>query len=234
MKKYLIYYELFMILLAILSIITLWSNNPSLEIVDTIIWIIFVIDVSIRFIKSENKLEYIKKNPFDIIAIIPLDNIFRLARFARLIRIIRLLAIVNRTSLFKVLKTNSLDKIIFITTMLIFLAAIPIKKVEPNIDTYGDALWWAIVTATTVGYGDISPETGLGRLIALILMIFGIGLLGMITGSIATFFIGKEKEEIQGTNVTFIKKELDRIDELTVNDIDTIIMLLEKEKERKN
>lgn len=226
------YYEIFMALLAILSIVIVWLDNPNRGIVDRGIWLIFLVDVSIRFIKSKNKWNYIKKNPFDIIAIIPLDNIFRVARLARLIRLLRTLAIFNRTSFYKVLKTNSLDKVIVATSLLIFLSAIPIKKVEPGIETYGDAVWWAIVTTTTVGYGDISPVTGLGRFIALILMIFGIGLLGMITGSIATFFIGQGKEN-KNSSVEYIKKELDRADELTANDIDTLIILLERMKENR-
>lgn len=231
MKKSL-YYELFMALLAILSIVIVWLDNPNREIVDRGIWLIFLVDVSIRFIKSKNKLDYIKKNPFDIIAVIPLDNIFRAARLARLLRLLRVLAIFNRTSFYKVLKTNSLDKVIAATSLLIFISAIPITMVEPGIDSYGDAVWWAVVTTTTVGYCDISPVTGLGRFIALILMIFGIGLLGMITGSIATFFIRQEKEN-NNSAVEFIKKELDRVDELTANDIDTLIVLLERMKENR-
>lgn len=226
------YYEIFMALLAILSIVIVWLDNPNREIVDRGIWLIFLVDVSIRFIKSKNKWNYIKKNPFDIIAIIPLDNIFRAARLARLLRLLRVLSIVNRTSFYKVLKTNSLDKVIAATSLLIFISAIPITMVEPGIDSYGDAVWWAVVTTTTVGYGDISPVTGLGRFIALILMIFGIGLLGMITGSIATFFIRHEKEN-NNSSVEFIKKELDRADELTANDIDTLIILLERMKENR-
>lgn len=232
MKKYYMYYEVFMAILAIISVAILWIDNPNREIVDIGIWLIFVIDVSTRFIKSKSKFEYIKKNPFDIIAIIPLDNIFRVARLARLARILRLLAIVKRSNISKVLKTNSLDKVIVATTLLIFISAIPVKKVEPGIETYGDAVWWAVVTTTTVGYGDISPVTGLGRFIALILMIFGIGLLGMITGSIATFFIGQGKEN-KNSSVEYIKKELDRVDELTANDIDTLIILLERMKENR-
>jgi len=232
MKKYYLYYEILMALLAIISVAILWIDNPNRDLIDKGIWLIFLIDVSVRFFNSKSKIEYIKKNPFDIIAIIPLDNIFRTARLVRLIRILRLLAIVKRSNISKVLKTNNLDKVLVATTLLIFLSAIPVKKVEPGIETYGDAIWWAIVTTTTVGYGDISPVTGLGRFIALILMIFGIGLLGMITGSIATFFIGQEKEN-KNSSVEYIKKELDRVDELTANDIDTLIILLEKMKENK-
>jgi voltage-gated potassium channel len=59
---------------------------------------------------------------------------------------------------------------------------------------FGDALWWSFVTTTTVGYGDISPKTALGKLIAVMLMIVGIGFLGMLTGTISTYFINKVKK----------------------------------------
>lgn len=61
--------------------------------------------------------------------------------------------------------------------------------VEPTIRTWSDAFWWATVTATTVGYGDISPETSAGRLVAVLLMLVGIGTIGMLTASIATYFL---------------------------------------------
>ena len=64
-----------------------------------------------------------------------------------------------------------------------------------------DALWWSFVTASTVGYGDISPQTGLGRLIASILMLVGIGTIGMLTGTIATYFTNVEKD-LTSTNET--------------------------------
>ena len=68
---------------------------------------------------------------------------------------------------------------------------------EGAITTYGDALWWAIVTITTVGYGDLAPATTEGRIVAALMMLFGIALLGVITGLLATFLVDKvslEKE----------------------------------------
>ncbi|MFS0864526.1 potassium channel family protein [Fredinandcohnia sp. 179-A 10B2 NHS] len=226
MNKKELYYETFMGILAITSVIGIWFNQPSWLLVDRFIWGIFVIDVSVRLFKSKKKWEYIKTHPFDIIAIIPLDSIFRFARFARLIRLFRLLAIFSRLPMGKILKTNNLDKVIVWTFLLIFIAAIPIKLLEPNIATYEDAIWWAIVTATTVGYGDISPETGFGRVIAIVLMLFGIGLIGMVTGSISTYFIRDKK--VENTTVVFIKRELDRYEELSPEDIDTLVLLMKK------
>jgi voltage-gated potassium channel len=63
-----------------------------------------------------------------------------------------------------------------------------------SIGSYGDALWWAIVTATTVGYGDVSPVTVEGRIIAVLLMLTGIGVIGIFTATVASFFFEQEQE----------------------------------------
>lgn len=62
-------------------------------------------------------------------------------------------------------------------------------KQNSNIDDIGDALWWAVTTITTVGYGDRYPVTAVGRLVAAALMVFGIALLGVLTASIAAWFV---------------------------------------------
>ncbi|SFL23112.1 voltage-gated potassium channel [Paenibacillus sp. 1_12] len=227
-------YEIGMLVLALISISFIWVEENTSRIIDWIIWAIFVIDVCIRFFKAENKLEYIKKNPLDIIAIIPLDSIFRLARLARVFRIIRIISMSAHffNPVFKILHTNGLHKLITFTFVLVFISAIPVYLVEPGITTYEDALWWSVVTTTTVGYGDMSPVTFLGRSVAVVLMIIGIGLISMITGTIATYFLSSEKKSAPST-VIFIKQELDRYDELTIDDMDTLLVLLGKMREQK-
>ncbi len=221
-------YEIMMAILAVISVITIWSTHEYVNTIDLVIWLFFVMDVTIRFIKTEQKKEYIKKYPLDIIAIIPLDSIFRLARIARLFRVLRALAILNHyfKPVYAILRTNNLDKVIVVLFVVIFISAIPIRIIEPSIVTYTDAVWWAIVTATTVGYGDISPETVVGRLIAIILMVFGIGLIGLVTSSVATYFL-KGNDEENNPTVEYIKKELDRVEELTDLEIERLRLLLE-------
>ncbi|GAE28605.1 potassium voltage-gated channel subfamily KQT [Halalkalibacter wakoensis JCM 9140] len=228
-------YESVMVLLAIVSVTMIWSDNESLYLIDRIVWFIFLVDVSIRFYKSKGKWEYIKTHPLDFIAIIPFDAIFQLARIARLFRAIRLIAIGAHflKPVFDIVRTNGLHKVITCTAILIFVSAIPIKTIEPSMESYADALWWSIVTATTVGYGDISPETNIGRVIALILMIFGIGLIGMITGSIATYFLSGQQKE-HGA-IEFIKSELSRYEELSEEEFERLLVLmnqLRKEKKK--
>lgn len=90
-----------------------------------------------------------------------------------------------------------MEKVIAAAAFLFFIAAVPIYFLEPFITTYSDAIWWSTVTVTAIGYK--AAETMIGRLIAALLMIVGLGLLGMITGSIATYFIKGEQQVNQTT-----------------------------------
>ncbi|MCE7792323.1 potassium channel family protein [Salipaludibacillus sp. CUR1] len=233
LKKVQIAYECLMLILVIASVSKIWSDNKLLWRFDFFIWMLFVVDYFFRVSISEQKWHYIKKHPLDLIAIIPLDAIFRLARLARLVRVLRLFAIGMRyyKPVHDILKRNGLQKAFTIVIALIFAGAIPIVLVEDSITTYHDAVWWSIVTATTVGYGDISPETILGRLIAVIFMVFGIGLIGLLTGTIATYFIdNKQNIETADKQIEFVKSELDRIDELSNREIENLVYILNSRK----
>lgn len=85
---------------------------------------------------------------------------------------------------------------------------------------FATALWWSITTATTVGYGDISPTTSMGKLAAVMVMIIGIGFIGMLTSSISSFFISNDevnlKEELaklHNENVQ-LNDKLDRLEQI--------------------
>ncbi|SEA52762.1 voltage-gated potassium channel [Thalassobacillus cyri] len=227
-KKVSLFYELTLFTLALISVIFLWSRDPIILLLDQIVWVIFFLDVLIRLIFTKKRWKYIKEHPFDIIAAIPLDNIFQVARVARLFRLLRAVAVSKKffPTFFNILRTNGLDRLLGATLVLLFISTILIKQFEPSIHTYADGLWWSLVTTTTVGYGDISPVSPVGRIIAVILMIIGIGLIVMITGSITTFFVKNNK--FKNPTVEFIQNELDRYDELSQNDVKRLNYLLEE------
>jgi voltage-gated potassium channel len=84
--------------------------------------------------------------------------------------------------------------------LLVYVASLAILDAEryehdSKITTFGDALWWSVTTVTTVGYGDLSPVTGIGRVIAVTLMIGGISLVGVVTATLASWIVQRVSEE---------------------------------------
>ena len=165
-----------------------------------------------------------------------------MARLARLSRMLRLLKVfvyfftLYRHVLQKVdglFKTNNFHYIAWITISTVIIGALGMTFVEHM--SFGNALWWAFVTATTVGYGDISPATPLGRVIAVILMLVGIGFLGMLTGTISTFFINRKREKSKFRNeiIECIKNKLDNFEDLDKSDINDICKMLQSLKQDK-
>lgn len=82
-----------------------------------------------------------------------------------------------------------------------------------NIESIGDAVWWALVTCTTVGYGDHTPVTGAGRTIAVVLMLFGIAALSVLTANIAAFYV-RNDEAAEDSELAALRQQLDRIEQL--------------------
>jgi voltage-gated potassium channel len=84
-----------------------------------------------------------------------------------------------------------------VVTVAIFVSAAIVQRAEgpPAFATYGDSLWWAVVTVTTVGYGDIVPQTTQGRVVATMLMFTGVALLGTVAASLASFFSESRREQ---------------------------------------
>ena len=191
--------------------------TPAERWADRIIYGLFAADYLIRLFLAEDRRDFAKKNIFDLIALIPFSALFRafrLARFARVLRLLRLAAVFGR-GLAKVrsfLNVNGFKYVLSLTGLAILVSAFAMTYVEGI--RFGDALWWAFVTATTVGYGDLSPATGTGRVIAAILMVVGIGLIGSLTSSITSFFLNKRvKAPYSSERVEMVAAMYDRLTE---------------------
>lgn len=175
--------------------------------VDLIIYFVFISDYLIRLYLSTNKKEFLKSNVLDLIAIIPFNSVFRIFRvlkFTKILRLtktlkftklIRVFAVTSRSTnkLRKFLNTNGFKYILCLVTAAVTVSSFSMMYLEKM--TFQDALWWSFVTATTVGYGDLSPKTPAGRIIASLLMLVGIGLLSSITSTITTFFLSTDTEQ---------------------------------------
>lgn len=174
--------------------------------IDTLILLIFTVDYAVRFFIAKEKKKFFRENILDLLAIIPFSSAFRLFRVAKTLKLLKLFRLF-RTGAFLgvlwkkswgILKTNGFIYILCVNSVLILCASFVMMYAESM--TFADALWWSIVTCTTVGYGDISPSTTIGRIVAIILMVFGIGLLGMLTGSITTYFTQDRATQHQNGN----------------------------------
>jgi voltage-gated potassium channel len=166
--------------------------------------IIFVTDYFIRLFISRDKKRYFIDNIFDLIAILPFNSAFRIFRIAKLTKVFKVVKITKIAKFTKVatysmrlfkktrrfFDTNGFKYMVLITMTFIVIGGLLIHYVEEI--SFLDGIWWAFVTATTVGYGDISPNTVLGRLIATVLMLTGIGLIGALTSTITTYFFIKK------------------------------------------
>lgn len=192
----------FMAVLAVLVVMMEFSYSLTAKqsyyiyIIDNIIYCIFVLDYLIRFILSKNKKKFLKSNIVDLIAILPF-GMFSSFKYGRTLKLIRvgtyLLRLIDNVK--EIVFTNNFIYALGTTITITIAGSIGIYFLEVrsngNINTYGDALWWSIVTVSTVGYGDISIVTGLGRIIACILMITGVGFLSMLTSTMSSFFFNR-------------------------------------------
>ncbi len=238
-------YESLMFFLALLSIILVISSAFSLisitdqpyKTIEVLILGVFWLDYLARLFISKNKREFFRNNFFDLLAILPLSKSFTFFRLIRIIKLAQLLQPYKVARLVRVLewilqanknlnnflKTNGFVYLLYSTILLIVSSALLLSYAEGI--SFSDSLWWALVTCTTIGYGDIVPVTSMGRFVAVVLMIFGIGFLGMLTSTITTFIANRAKERKKnleaemGINNEHISSEyLELVD--IINDLD--------------
>jgi voltage-gated potassium channel len=191
------------------------------------IWLIFLTEYLVMVSLVPNRWKYTREAWLDIAIIVltfpPLPSLlatlrlFRLVRFARVLRLLRLLklaAVLSRAGLaIRALATKR--GVGYLAALSLLLTAgfgILFFLAEPNAEHLEDGLWWAFVTLTTVGYGDIYPTTMLGRVLAIILMVIGIGFVATLTGAIAAHFIEEEEGAQILAELRNVQGRLDRIE----------------------
>ncbi len=179
-----------------------------LELVSWTVWAAFLVDLGIRLLLAKDRKSYALKHWYDFaLVILPLLRPLRLLRLLTLIRILdramsRTLA--GRTTVYV---GGSAAAAIFLGG----LAALDAERnaAGANITNLGDALWWATTTVTTVGYGDRYPVTLEGRLIAVALMLVGIGVVGTVTASLASWFIQRVQVESMNKELSSTAQDYD-------------------------
>ncbi|MEM1418153.1 MAG: potassium channel family protein, partial [Myxococcota bacterium] len=169
----------------------------QLELLDVALCGVFLADFAVRLKKAKNhRLRFLRRNWLDLLGAIPIAGPLRTARVMRVVRILRFarLAALGRRLVrhydLPVAPTTTFLNLVAVTTLVWVLAAWSFYSFElgenESITGFGDALWWSMTTLSTVGYGDLYPVTDGGRVVAVGTMIFGVGILGILAGTIAT------------------------------------------------
>lgn len=171
------------------------ATQPALDATETALTVIFAGEFGSRFIASYNRAGYLRAHWIDLVALIPVARGLRIARLLRLLRLVRAFAGVYRATshIGRMVNHRGLGLLItaWLGVMVICSAGLYIAEngINEAITSPLDALWWGVVTLTTVGYGDVYPVTSEGRLAASILMLLGIGLFGAITATVTSYLI---------------------------------------------
>lgn len=164
-----------------------------LEAVMWMTWGIFVLDYGANLWLAENRREWFVRNLHELVIVA-----LPFFRPLRLLRLLTLLSVLHRT-VGETLRGRVVTYVAASAVLLVFVGALAVLDVEQwapeaKILTFGDALWWATATITTVGYGDVYPVTPIGRLVATALMMSGIAVLGVVTASIASWLVQRVED----------------------------------------
>ena len=154
-------------------------------------WWTFVVDYVVRLLLARDRFGFVRRHVLDLAAVA--------MPALRPLLLLRVFAVLERTlehSLSGRL-TVYITSLTGLAVLVGSLAVLSAERDEPggNIDSLGTALWWAVTTVTTVGYGDHYPVTGQGRLVAAVLMLCGIGLIGVVTATLASYVVDRVLEE---------------------------------------
>ncbi len=173
-----------------------------------VVWGAFAVDYVVRLVLAPAKWLFIRSHPLDLLAVL-----LPLLRPLRLLRLVSTLLLVGRRARMapQITLTTYVAGAVVGLMMFGSLAVLHVERNAPggNIKTLGDAVWWSFTTMTTVGYGDHAPTTGLGRLLAVGLMVSGIALLGVVTANIAAWFISRfERDDAEERRQTALLEAL--------------------------
>ena len=198
-----------LVAIAIMGTVAVFDVSPQvlsiLECADFVVCVVFLVDFVISFIYSPNKVRYMATwGWLDLVSSLPALDIARWGRAARVFRILRVLRAMRATRIMAELAIrhrarNAALAGILLLILIMFASSLAVLHFEDveggNIRTAHDAMWWAATTISTVGYGDFYPITWEGRLIAVVLMITGVGSFGAIAGGVASWFMQPDNQQ---------------------------------------
>jgi voltage-gated potassium channel len=186
--------------------------SVTLEAVEWIIWGAFAVELTFKTYLAPKRLRYLLHHWMDVIIVV--------FPFLRPVQALRVIAVTARswTSMRRVLVHQTAGVIGLAAIFLVFSSALLVYGFEQTgdgpITSFEDALWWSVVTITTVGYGDTYPTTDIGRGVAVFLMVSGITLFGMLTARVAAFFVEEEDASARAEEQAKLDQILNRLERI--------------------
>ena len=195
------------------------SVADSLDTVDYLVWAAFVTEYLVKLYLTPARAQFFRRHLLDLLIIaVPVLRPLRALRLLRLLRTFTLtragLILTSGLKRARELLTHHGLHFVLLSVLAIVgvcsAVEVAFEQHAPgaNIHNFGDALWWAVVTVTTVGYGDKYPVSAGGRGVAVVLMLTGIGLVGVLSATVASYFVGQRAE----ADMTELHRRLDRIE----------------------
>lgn len=212
---------LVLLLIPLMAIPAIYTLSPIWEKIffwtDIVIWAALYFELFIKLLVSKNYLNTFKKNWFlVIILLLPAFRIFRLVRLVRMLRVIRLLrlqSLVGRLKRNTQILIHNLEYVLVIFLSTILIASFFMWQVEQSangaIQSFEDALWWSVITITTIGYGDVVPTTSAGKIIGAIFAIIGVLIFMTMTAKIASIFI---RNKIEVSQEKLLKRLIEQVE----------------------
>jgi voltage-gated potassium channel len=171
------------------------------HIADWLVWFAFFAETFLLSMLVRNRRAYLRGNWMNLVIIIggmpllwKLTPLVGLLRSFRLVLGVMILARLSK-SVRMLLSRHQLGNTLVAAFVTMVMSGIIISRIDPSIGTVWDGMWWAWVTMSTVGYGDVVPHSAAGRLFGALLIMFGVVLLSLLTANLAAFFIGGNVEK---------------------------------------
>jgi voltage-gated potassium channel len=213
-SKLLFGWDAIMVLLAIASMAVVvvhdGTDDPVLRarlvLLDYLLVGVFLLDFLWDLRRADDRARFLRRNWWALLGMVPiavtgLDYL----RFLRIVRALRVLRAFRSLGKFlgsaqRAMERSQVGKLAVVSGSIMLVGSVLVwfaeRGANPQLASYSEALWWAVVTITTVGYGDITPHTTLGRIIAAALMVTGIGTIGMLAGQVGSHLVGQKEEPV--------------------------------------
>jgi voltage-gated potassium channel len=179
------------------SISDSWKDVASVT--NWVIWLVFAAELIAFLVVTENRWHWLRTHPLEVVIVVLtppfLPSSLQSLRALRLLRLVRLLRLAKLGR--DAFSLQGLRYMTMLALLTVLIGGAAFASVEKKAHSTWDGVWWAITTMTTVGYGDISPETTEGRLIAIAVMLVGIGFIAVLTGAVAQRFLAVQVAAVE-------------------------------------